>query len=90
MHVQDVISRLNLASISYKNNKSSFIRKKSLLLSSIYEFLKHFKEEQKIDESILKSIKNNYIENDVNISYENVNVRNIADSLVKTYLAYEG
>ena len=25
-----------------------------------------------------------------NISYENVNVRNIADSLVKTYLAYEG
>jgi nucleoside-diphosphate-sugar epimerase len=90
MHVQDVISRLNLASTSYKNNKSSFIRKNSLLLSSIYEFLKHFKEEQKIDESILKSIKNNYIKNDVTISYENINVRSIADSLVETYLAYEG
>lgn len=90
MHVEDVILRLNLASISYKNNKSSFIRKNSLLLSSIYEFLKHFKEEQKIDESILKSVKNNYIENDVTISYENINVRNIAESLVDTYLAYEG
>ena len=89
MHVQDVILRLYLASSTYKSNKSAFIKKNSILLYSIYEFLKHFKEKQIIDKSILKTQKNNYIENDLNISYENIKVKNIANALIDTYLANE-
>ena len=49
MHIQDVILRLYPVKYSYKSNKSAFIRREFNLLSSIYEFLKHFKEEQIID-----------------------------------------
>lgn len=89
MYVDDIIERLAKSASDNKNKSSLFIDTKSVSLISIYDFLLNYKKNKIIEEDILKFYDNDYNNTPFEINYENINIKDISNGLVETYLDYE-
>ena len=89
MYVDDIIERLAKSASDNKSKSSLFIDTKSVSLVSIYDFLLNYKKNKIIEEDILKFYDNDYNNIPFEINYENINIKDISNGLVETYLDYE-
>ena len=89
MHVNDVVEKLQIAAKNEESRISYFINKRSVKIGSIFEYLFEYKKTQKSNENKLIFYENEYI-NSKNfvIDYEGIEIKEISNGLVETYLKY--
>lgn len=83
--VKSLISRLISSVQSNTSSKSSFVAKKSVNISSIYEYLKYFDNTKKQNTQKLLLGHDYYIPNFPKIDYSGIKIPKISDSLIETY-----
>tara|TARA_B100000242_G_C43011558_1_gene470299 strand:- start:492 stop:1307 length:816 start_codon:yes stop_codon:yes gene_type:complete len=89
MHVNDVVEKLQIAAKNKESRVSYFVNKKSIQIGSIFEYLFEYKKTQKSNENKLIFHENEYINiKNFVIDYEDIEIKEISNGLLETYLEY--
>ena len=83
--VSSVVERLDGSLEKSISSTSSFISKRSINISSIYDYLKNFKLTKKKQKQILLFMDNNYTSHFPEIDYSGIKIPNIENSLIETF-----
>jgi nucleoside-diphosphate-sugar epimerase len=81
--VNDVVLRLLHAINTNERGSSIFINFKSINLNSIYEFLKYYKDNNVINNKILKYKDNNFVSNNLKINHKGIKLSDVSLELIK-------